>query len=379
MIYLDNAATTSPKPKCVTDSVILGMQMSANPGRSGHDMSRNASEQVYAVRKKLADFFNSSAPEKVIFTQNCTQSLNTAIMGTVKRGDHLITSCLEHNSVMRVLYKLRKDGIITYDVADVYAGDDERTVASFASKIRKNTSLIVCTHASNVFGTVLPIKKIGELAHGYGLKFIVDGAQSAGTLEIDMDNMKIDALCIPGHKGLYGAMGTGALLLSENCEVSPFILGGTGSESMNPEQPDYYPDKLESGTLNLPGIMSMGSGVDFVNRLKTEKIHSYETDLCNELYNHMHNIKGIKIYSSNDERYTVPILAFNYKDYHSEEIARRLNNNDICVRAGYHCSYSAHKFRGTEEQGAVRVSFSVFNTKNDIKKFINCFNKIENI
>lgn len=379
MIYLDNAATTSPKPVCVTESVIKGMQMSANPGRSGHLMSQNASEQVYGVRKKLAAFFNSSAVEKVIFTQNCTQSLNTAITGMVKQGDHVITSCLEHNSVMRVLYKLQKDGIITYDTAEVFQGDDERTVASFASKIRKNTSLIVCTHASNVFGTILPIEKLGELAKGYGLKFIVDGAQSAGVLEIDMKKMNISALCIPGHKGLYGAMGTGVLLLSENCEISPFILGGTGSESMSLEQPGYYPDRLESGTLNLPGIMSVGSGIDFINRVNMKKIHNYEIRLCDELYNHMQKIKGIKIYSRNDWRYSVPLLAFNCKNYHSEEIAQRLNEYGICVRAGYHCAYSAHKFYKTEEQGAVRVSFGAFNTKNDVKKFVNCLNQIEKV
>lgn len=379
MIYLDNAATTSPKPRSVIESVNLGMQISANPGRSGHIMSQDASEKVYQVRKKLAMFFNSSAPHKVIFTQNCTQSLNTAINGMVKRGDHVITSCLEHNSVMRVLHKLEKEGVITYDVAQVFQGDDEKTLASFASKIRKNTSLIVCTHASNVFGTVLPIKRIGELACGYGLKFIVDGAQTAGTLKIDMDDMKIHALCIPGHKGLYGAMGTGALLLSENCDVSPFIFGGTGSESMNLEQPDYYPDKLESGTLNLPGIMGLGSGVDFVNELKAEKIHAYEMNLCDGLYNYMHNIKGIKLYSSDDRRYSVPILAFNYKNYHSEEIARKLNEYGICVRAGYHCSYSAHKAYGTQEQGAVRVSFGVFNTENDVKNFVKCLNQIEKV
>lgn len=377
MIYLDNAATTSPKPKCVTDSVIRGMQLSANPGRSGHKMSQQASEEVFTVRKKLGDFFSCKSVERIIFTQNCTQSLNTAIRGVVKRGDHVITSPFEHNSVMRVLHKLKKEGIITYDIAGVYPENDDLTVASFASKIRRNTSLIICTHASNVFGFVTPIEKIGELAHGYGLKFIVDGAQTAGTLEIDMDKMNIDALCIPGHKGIYGSMGTGALLLSERCDIAPFIVGGTGSESMNLEQPSYYPDKLESGTLNLPGIMSMGSGIDFVKEKNLKKIHEYEMNLCNELYNSLYNIKGIKIYSLNDCRYSVPIVAFNYKNMHSEEVSHYLDKCNICVRAGYHCSYSAHKHYGTEEQGVVRVSVGVFNSINDIKNLVNCLNKIE--
>lgn len=233
MVYLDNAATTFPKPECVTQAVLRGMRLSANPGRSGHLMSRRASEEVFAVRKKAADFFGAS-PDRVVFTQNCTQSLNTAINGLVRQGDHVITSSLEHNSVMRVLHRLQKDGVITYDTAQAYEGDDERTLASFEEKIRKNTSVIVCTHASNVFGSVLPVEKIGMLAKGYGLKFIVDGAQSAGVLPIDIKKMNIDALCIPGHKGLYGAMGTGLLILSEGCSMRPLIFGGTGLIIMAP-------------------------------------------------------------------------------------------------------------------------------------------------
>ncbi|MBR2315520.1 MAG: aminotransferase class V-fold PLP-dependent enzyme [Clostridia bacterium] len=376
MVYLDNAATTFPKPECVIQSVIKGMRISANPGRSGHNMSREASDEVFTVRQKLAEFFNSSA-DRVIFTANCTQSLNTAIKGIVRRGDHVITSSLEHNSVMRVLHKLRKDGVITYDTAKVYHGDDERTVAAFREKIRKNTALIVCIHASNVFGTVLPIERIGELAHGHGLKFIVDGAQSAGVLPIDMQKMKIDALCIPGHKGLYGAMGTGVLIFSDRCEIEPLIYGGTGSESMNPEQPEIYPDRLESGTLNLPGIMSIGSGIDFIKCSGISRIHAYEAQLCRELHNYLSDIKGVKLYTSSDSRYSVPVLAFNYKNLHSEEVAQHLNKGGICVRAGYHCAYQAHKSHCTEEQGIVRVSFGAFNTKNDVKIFINCLNRIE--
>ena len=376
MVYLDNAATTFPKPECVTQAVLRGMRLSANPGRSGHLMSRRASEEVFAVRKKAAEFFGAS-PDRVIFTQNCTQSLNTAINGLVRQGDHVITSSLEHNSVMRVLHRLQKDGVITYDTAQVYEGDDERTLASFEEKIRKNTSVIVCTHASNVFGSVLPVEKIGMLAKGYGLKFIVDGAQSAGVLPIDIKKMNIDALCIPGHKGLYGAMGTGLLILSERCSMRPLIFGGTGSESLNPDQPDIYPDRLESGTLNLPGIMSIGAGIDFVEGREIKQIHNYEAQLCRELYSYLRNIKGVSLLSSADSLRTVPLIAFNCKGLHSEEVAERLDRHGICVRAGYHCAFQAHKYRKTSEQGAVRVSLGVFNTKNDVKKFINCINKIE--
>lgn len=377
MIYLDNAATTSPKPQQVILAANNGMLMSANPGRSGHDMSMRASKQVFEVRRKLADFFGCPSPENVIFTQNCTQALNTAIRGLTVRGDHVITSCLEHNSVVRVLERLKQEGRITYDVAVVYPGDRQKTVNSFRSLIKSNTAMIVCTHASNVFGNILPIQEIGKLAQLHGLKFIVDAAQSAGTVEIDMKKIGITALCLPGHKGLYGAMGTGALLLADGLNIEPLIFGGTGSESMKITQPDFLPDRLESGTLNLPGIMSVGAGIDFVSGTGIKKIHEYEMNLCSELYNYLYNSNLSEVYSEFSPEDSVATVAFNVKGLHSEEVARRLNDDGICVRAGYHCSYLAHKYMGTEENGAVRVSVGVFNRKSEIKKLINSVNKIE--
>ncbi len=378
MIYLDNAATTSPKP----DSVILasnrGMMLSANPGRSGHDMSMTASYEVYAVRKKLADFFSCPSPENVIFTSNCTQSLNTAIRGLTRRGDHVITSSFEHNSVVRVLERLKTEGRITYDVATVYPSDRQKTLNSFRSLIKSNTSMIVCTHASNVFGVILPIAEIGALARLYDLKFIVDAAQTAGTVEINMTQSSITALCLPCHKGLYSSMGTGALLLKDGVSIEPLIFGGTGSDSMKITQPDFLPDRLESGTLNLPGIMSVGAGIDFVLEKGIKKIHEYETNLCSELYNYLYNSDKAVVYTEFSPETSVATVAFNIKGYHSEEVAELLNKDGFCVRAGYHCSYLAHKYMGTEDVGAVRVSVGVFNRKNEIKKLINSINKIEN-
>lgn len=378
MIYFDNAATTNPKPQPVINAVMRGMHLSTNPGRSGHAPSMRASAEVYSVRKKLGDFFGCSSPERVIFTQNCTQSLNTAIRGLARPGDHIITSTLEHNSVTRVLESMSVSGLITYDAAPVYPGDDEKTVSSFKALIRQNTRIIVCTHASNVFGFTLPIQKIGELAEKAGLIFIVDAAQTAGTLDINMNEMKIDALCLPGHKGLYGPMGTGALILREDRFIKPLIFGGTGSESLSLNQPEFLPDRLESGTLNLPGIMGLGAGVDFVSQLGTQKIHGYEMNLCAELYNLLYNIKGVCIYSAFSPK-NVPTVAFNISGMHSEEVADLLNRDGICVRAGYHCSHSAHNYMNTVEQGAVRVSLGIYNRKNEIKKFINSLNKIEKV
>lgn len=378
MIYLDNAATTSPKPQQVILAANNGMLMSANPGRSGHDMSMKASENVFGVRMKLAEFFDCPSPENVIFTQNCTQALNTAIRGMTSRGDHVVTSSLEHNSVVRVLERLKREGRITYDIATVYPKDRQKTVNAFRSALKSNTSMIVCTHASNVFGTVLPISEIGKLAQLHGLKFVVDAAQTAGILEIDMKALGISALCLPCHKGLYASMGTGALLLNENVEVEPLIFGGTGSESMKITQPDFYPDRLESGTLNLPGIMSIGAGIDFVNSHGIKKIHEYEMNLCTELFDYLYNSNLSEVYTDFSPESSVATVAFNVKGLHSEEVAERLNSDGICVRAGYHCSYLAHKYANTVDTGAVRVSVGVFNRKNEIKKLINSINKIEN-
>lgn len=378
MIYLDNAATTSPKPQQVISAVTSGMLMSANPGRSGHDMSMRASEKVFEVRQKLADFFNCPSAENVVFTQNCTQALNTAIRGLTSKGDHVITSCFEHNSVSRVLERLKQEGKITYDVARVYPSDRQKTVNSFRSLIKDNTSMIVCTHASNVFGNVLPIEEIGKLAQLKNLKFVVDAAQTAGILEIDMKKIGISALCLPCHKGLYASMGTGALLLNDNVVPEALVFGGTGSESMKITQPELLPDRLESGTLNLPGIMSIGAGIDFVSAYGIKKIHEYEINLCTELYNYLYNSSLSEIYTELSPQDSVATIAFNVKGLHSEEVAEALNKDGICVRAGYHCAYLAHKYAETENTGAVRISVGVFNRKNEIKKLINSVNKIEN-
>lgn len=378
MIYLDNAATTSPKPDGVILASNKGMLLSANPGRSGHDMSLSASREVFSVRRKLADFFSCPSPENVVFTSNCTQSLNTAIRGMTKRGDHVITSCFEHNSVVRVLERMKDEGKITYDIATVYPNDRQKTLNSFRSLIKSNTSTIVCTHASNVFGVILPITEIGALAKLYELNFIVDAAQTAGTIEINMVQSGITALCLPCHKGLYASMGTGALLIKDGVSIEPLIFGGTGSESMNVKQPDFLPDRLESGTLNLPGIMSIGAGIDFVQAKGVKKIHEYETNLCLDLYNYLYNSERSVVYTEFSPDTHVATIAFNVKGMHSEEVSEQLNRDGICTRAGYHCSYLAHKYMSTEDVGAVRVSVGVFNRKNEIKKLINSINKIEN-
>ncbi len=376
MIYLDNAATSYPKPESVTDSALYAMHQGGNSGRGSHKTAIKAGEIIYDVREKLAHMFSCES-DRVIFTFNCTLALNTAIRGSVSRGDHVIISSLEHNSVLRPVHALKNEGIITYSVAKVNALSDDETVKNFASLIKKETSLIVCTAVSNVFGTVLPIERIGRLCRKRGIRFIVDGAQAAGVRETDMRRTGIDILCMPGHKALMGLMGTGALLLAEGVDVKPLVFGGTGSFSMIKEQPEVYPDRLESGTLNLPGIASLGAGVDFIEKVGGVKpIHEKEKQLTRILYSDLSVMKNVNLYTNLSGKNASGIVAFNLRGMHSEQVGELLSEGGFAVRAGYHCAYLAHSSCKTDKTGVVRVSPGYFTTKKDIKNLIFYLNKI---
>lgn len=376
MIYLDNAATTFPKPDCVIKSVNRAMMLGANPGRGGHKGSLKAGEIIYSTREKLAEMFSCES-EGVIFTGNCTGALNTAIKGTLNKGDHIIISSLEHNSVLRPTEFLKQKNIVSYDVATVNPKDEEETLRNFSSLINKNTKVIVCTYASNVFGTVLPIEKIGQLCRNKDLIFIVDGAQAAGTLPIDMKKMNIDILCMPGHKGLFGPMGTGVMLLSGRIIPESLIQGGTGSFSMEVGQPDVLPDRFESGTSNFPGIAGLYSGISFINSYGgISAVHKKETELIKILKEDISVIKDAVMYENMCSKINSPILSFNIKDYHSEEIDAYLDRNGFAVRAGYHCAYLTHNTCTTKDTGCVRISPGIFNSKKDIKNLVFCLNKI---
>lgn len=375
MIYLDNAATTFPKPQSVLRAVGEAMSLyGANPGRGGHSMTLKAGRKVFEARNSLAEMFSCSS-ERVIFCDNCTAALNTAIRGCLKKGDHVIISSLEHNSVLRPVHAMKNEGIITYDVFFVEPQSREKTLANLKSLIKKNTAAVICTAVSNVFGTVLPIGEIGALLEGRGITFIVDGAQAAGSHRLDMKKQWIDILCLPGHKGLMGPMGTGVLLLSDGVELSPLKYGGTGSGSMSPEQPLFYPDRLESGTANLPGIVGLKAGTDFVRRAGIESISERESELISFLRADLSVIRGVTVYSSMHSSAT-NLLSFNIDSYHSEKVAELADKWGIALRAGYHCSYLAHKSYGTEKTGTVRVSVGPFNTKKDIKNLSFYLNKI---
>ena len=376
MIYLDNGATTFPKPQSVIKAVNEAMLLyGANPGRGGHSMALKAGKKVFEARQVLSEMFSCSG-ERVIFCDNCTSALNTAIRGSLKKGDHVIISSLEHNSVLRPVHAMKNEGIITYDVFYVEPQSKEKTLTKLKGLIRKNTAAVICTALSNVFGTVLPTDEIGAYLKSRNILFIVDGAQAAGSRIIDMKKQGIDILCLPGHKGLLGPMGTGALLLSDGVELVPMKYGGTGSASMSPDQPSFYPDRLESGTVNLHGIAGLRAGLDFIRSEGIESISYRESQLIKALREDLSVIKGLTVYSDMHSVSDTNLLAFNMNNYHSEAVAELCDKRGIALRAGYHCSYLAHKSYGTEKTGAVRVSVGPFNTKKDIKNLSFYLNEI---
>ena len=377
MIYLDNAATTFPKPPCVLSAMYNSQKFyGANAGRGGHRLSVKAGECVYSCREKLSRMFGCES-ENVIFTNNCTTALNTAIFGLLEKGDHVIISSLEHNSVLRPVHSLSEKGIITYSVAMVNPFDDNETLRSFAYHIKENTRAIIMTHVSNVFGTVLPIHKIASLCRSKGLIFILDAAQSGGSHELDMKKIGIDVLCLPGHKGLMGPMGTGVMLFDERLSPKELTSGGTGSYSLSKNQPEVYPDRLESGTLNLPGIAGLSAGLDFIKGFGGEKeIFRKESELVRLLREDLSVIDGVRVYDEMQGGKSSNLLSFNVGNLHSELVSSKLDKHGFCLRAGYHCSYLAHKTYNTSDKGTVRASVGVFNTKKDVKNLAFCLNKI---
>lgn len=376
MIYWDNAATTWPKPSSV--SLAMGQAMvryGANPGRAGHSMSIETAEQVFACRQQIAEFFGLPDAESVIFTANCTMSLNMVIAGMLRNGGHAITTDLEHNAVVRPLVAMKKEGA-HFDVVE-WSLDEDEMMENVRRAIRANTKLLICTHASNVFGVVTPIRKLGLLAQEYGLRFCVDAAQTAGVLPIDMHMDNIDYLCIAPHKGLYGPMGSGLLLCREKDEIPPFIRGGTGSYSMLSSQPEELPDRLESGTVNTPGICGLMAGLSFVKNKGRENIYRHEISLLQNIYEDLVSCERIHLYTPFPRMgQSAPVLSVNVAGLGSEELARILDFNGIAVRAGLHCAPIAHRKFGTLETGTVRLAPSAFSGKGEAEKIGKLFLQI---
>ena len=368
-VYFDNAATTFPKPRMVRERVAsLLAEYCANPGRSSHPLAMKAAEQVYLTREKLARFLGGRE-ENVVFTSSATHSINLALKSLLKKGDHVLISDIEHNAVLRPINALAKRGIISYDIYTAYS-DPEAQIREISRHIRPNTAMICACHHSNICNLIIPIGAIGRFCRKYGILLLVDASQSAGTLPISINDDFIDVLCAPAHKGLYGIPGGGFAVFSDNlsdCKrISTFIEGGNGTASELPYMPDFLPDRLESGTLPLPAIVSLSAGLDFLNTRSVDYVLKKEKSLCSAMRKGLEKIDGVTVHSDTDGS----ILLFSVDGIPSETVAEALSEKGICVRAGLHCAPLAHKKLKTPSSGAVRVSFGAFNTEDEVCYFL---------
>ena len=369
MIYLDNAATTLQKPRCVIDAVVQAMTTMGNAARGAHTSALSASRMVYDTRCKIAKLLGCANADNVIFTCNSTEALNIALNGIFSPGDHVITTDLEHNSVLRPLYRLEKEGVIqlSFVPADQQGRPD---YASFERLLRPNTRAIVCTHASNLTGNIIDVAAVGRIARDHGLLFVVDASQTVGAVPMDMEAMNIDILCFTGHKGLMAPQGTGGLCIREGVEVRPFKVGGSGVHSYDKEQPKPYPTRLEAGTLNSHGIAGLSAALDFIEQTGVETIREKERSLMRRFYEGISRIEGVTVYGDFDAERTA-VVALNIRDYDSGAVADALYEEyAIATRAGAHCAPRMHMALGTADRGAVRFSFSWFNTEAEVDQAV---------
>ncbi|WP_346898605.1 aminotransferase class V-fold PLP-dependent enzyme [Clostridium sp. UBA7503] len=369
MIYLDNAATSFPKPSEVYDQVLNCMKnYCANPGRGSHDMSVKSALKIMETREEICELFNIPSPLNLIFTSNATEALNISIKGALKRGDHVISTVIEHNSVLRPLHSLFEDGVEV-----TLVGVDKSGYINFndiKKEIKKNTKMIITNHTSNVLGSIQDIKSIGRISKDNGIIFMVDASQSAGVIPIDVENDHIDLLAFPGHKGLFGPQGTGGLFIRDGIKLRNFKEGGTGSNSHFMVQPDFVPDQFESGTLNTPGIAGLCEGVKFIKKIGLDNIRKYEEELLWYLLEQIKKLSYVKIYGSDSKKQKSAVISLNVDGIDASIVGEQLNERGIAVRTGYHCAPLIHDVIGTEYAGTVRVSPGYFNTFEDIEKLV---------
>jgi cysteine desulfurase family protein len=379
MIYLDNAATSWPKPPEVLKALAYVLeQAGGNPGRSGHRLSITAARVVYDAREDIAQLVNCPDPLRVIFTENATYALNLGIYGLLKKGDRVVTSSMEHNSVMRPLRDLEKKDVKLTVVP--CASDGTLNLKEFAKTVTPGTRLVAIVHASNVTGTVMPVADVAKIAHRAGALFMVDAAQSAGVLPIDIQAMGIDLLAFTGHKGPLGPTGIGALVIGKNVDtrqIAPLTRGGTGSQSEKQEQPEFLPDKFESGTPNVVGIAGLGAGIQFVLKKGIASIWEHEKALIQTLREELANIKGITVYGSSNPDESVGIMSFTIKGKTVSEIGQRLDEEyGILTRVGLHCAPAAHQTINTFPEGTVRLAPGVFTTMDEIQQTLKAIKKV---
>ena len=366
MIYLDNAATTLRKPPQVIEAVVQAMNALGNASRGTHAVSLDASRTVYQARVKLAQLFGCRRPDHVVFTCNATEALNIAICGTIDPGRHVITTDLEHNSVLRPLYRLQAERQVelSFVAADTRGNID---YTDFEKLIRPDTQAIVCTHASNLTGNMVDVARVGQIAKKHGLLLIVDASQTAGSTPIDMEAMNIDILCFTGHKALMGPQGTGGLCIREGVKIRPWKVGGTGVQTYSKAQPEQLPALLEAGTLNGHGIAGLAAAVDYINSVGLDAIQAKERFLMRRFFGGVSKIEGVTVYGDFTTEQRAPIVALDIRGYDSGEAADALAETyDIATRSGAHCAPRMHQALGTAEQGAVRFSFGWFNEVDDV-------------
>lgn len=376
MIYLDNAATTIHKPQEVIDAVTAAMTSMGNASRGAHEGALSASRMVYETRCKAARLFGCARPDHVVFTCNSTEALNIAIQGAIPEGSHVVTTVMEHNSVLRPLYRMQEMAGIRLD----FAGTDPGGALDYSDLerlIRPDISAIVCTHMSNLTGEMVDIARIGKLAKERGILLIVDASQSAGNTPIDMEAMGIDILCFTGHKGLMGPQGTGGMCIREGIQVRPLKEGGSGVQSYRKRQPEEYPARLEAGTLNSHGIAGLSAALDYIEATGVGRIGEKERSLARHFYTGVSGIDGVKLYGHFERETRGPVVALNIRDYDSSEVSDVLwTDYDIATRPGAHCAPLMHEALGTTDQGAVRFSFSWFNTMDEVEQAVEAVRQI---
>lgn len=377
-VYLDNAATTFPKPPAVLAEVNNCLRhYCGNPGRGSHPLAMAAAERIFECREALARLFGAGDPGRVVFTMNTTYAINLFLKGFLKQGDHVLISDLEHNSVFRPIYKMARDGMIEYDIFPSMCGhaaaSPTRICAGIAKRIRPNTRLVMCTHVSNICSYALPVAEIGAFCHRHGIAFAVDAAQSAGHLPIDMKAMNIDALAAPGHKGLYGIQGSGIMILGEGISADTLLEGGNGLLSLEGDMPTDSPERFEVGTLPTPAIVGLLRGVEIISNIGIEQIGAHERDLFCEARERLSDIKGVTIHAP---QYKGSTLLFSADGISSEKLAAELGKRGICTRGGYHCSALGHATLKTPPDGAARISFGIYNSCADIGRLITALRDI---
>ena len=369
MIYMDNAATTMRKPDEVIEAVVGAMNSMGNAGRGAHSASLSASRVIYNTRESLARFFGAESPKQIVFTNNSTESLNIAIKGLLEPGDHVVTTMLEHNSVLRPLYEMEEKGVSLTIVKSSLKGTI--SYADLEDAVQENTKAIICTNASNLTGNYVDVKRVGEIAKRKGVLLVVDASQTAGVYPIHVKEMNIDVLCFTGHKSLLGPQGTGGLYVREGLELKPLKSGGSGVLTYSRKHPAEMPTALEAGTLNGHGIAGLGAAIAYLEKEGIDNIREKELKHMWHFYNGVKDIPGIKVYGDFDTEVRCPVVTLNIGDYDSSEVSDELlMTYGISTRPGAHCAPLMHEALGTVEQGAVRFSFSHYNTEEEIETAI---------